>query len=468
MRLETVKTIDYRLILFSIASSISIFFLFSISAFDIKTIAAIFMLSVSVIILLNTDIAICLAIILLFAKFNILFYRVAVYGSIPIVLSYIITYRHRKTVYSNVANPIILPHILFFLLMLVSYLNTTRLMISVIVMLNFISMSLVIYCIGTSITNYRQIAPLIFVFLTVSALNGLHVIHGGITEGGRKFGFMGVTYVDFVCIAILILFGIALYYRKFILNSILVLFFSVSFFYTQTRSTMLALLAALIVGLAFIYINSEKFFFKKSVLLKYFLAAALCLTVIFIFITSFQPETAQRFSELSSGNAINLVDEKSFGQSSIITRVLIWYTALNAIKAHPIIGIGAYSFPFESFYYNTLPSDLFKLFVNGLTPHITYLAVLTETGIIGLVGFLLFLISTIAMPLRAFFNARAENQKYFSFGILLVQIYIACSMFVSDAWLWGQCGMLWSLVLGISLANYKIIVRSNRVHTLTD
>ena len=147
--------------------------------------------------------------------------------------------------------------------------------------------------------------------------------------------------------------------------------------------------------------------------------------------------------------------------NSIVSRFLIWHTALKAFFKHPIVGIGAYSFCFDSQFYRTIPLVLYKIWVKGMSPHITYLAVLTETGIVGFIGFAIFLVSTLRMGLKSVTHSITNGQKYFSLGIFIIQIYVFFSMAVTDAWLWGQCGMLWSMILGISLANYNIIMRSN-------
>jgi O-antigen ligase len=171
----------------------------------------------------------------------------------------------------------------------------------------------------------------------------------------------------------------------------------------------------------------------------------------------FIPEIFSRILEVFSSKHKALGSD-SIVSNSLISRLLIWHTALNAFFHHPIVGIGAYSFCFDSQHYRTIPLFLYKDFVKDLSPHITYLAVLTETGIVGVIGFLFFLLSTLKMGYTSIKRSKTVTDKYFSFGIFIVQIYIAFTMSISDAWLWGQCGMLWSIVLGISVANYKIIL----------
>jgi O-antigen ligase len=113
--------------------------------------------------------------------------------------------------------------------------------------------------------------------------------------------------------------------------------------------------------------------------------------------------------------------------------------------------------------YHRIPTELYIFFVQNLTPHETFLAVLAETGIIGFIGFIIFLSSTIVIAFKAVNSSITEKQKYFSLALLLLQIYIVTSMFMTDAWLWGQCGMLWAVIIGVSIANYKIILKENSI-----
>jgi hypothetical protein len=57
-----------------------------------------------------------------------------------------------------------------------------------------------------------------------------------------------------------------------------------------------------------------------------------------------------------------------------------------------------------------------------------------------------------------------SEQKFFSTILLTLQIYIFFSMFLTDAWLWGQCGMLWGMVMGLLIANNKIVKYTNRLN----
>ena len=73
--------------------------------------------------------------------------------------------------------------------------------------------------------------------------------------------------------------------------------------------------------------------------------------------------------------------------------MFIWHTAINTFSRKPLIGIGLYSFKYTSKEYYTIPKPFFKQYVENRTPHVAYLEVLVESGIIGFLGFLIFLFS---------------------------------------------------------------------------
>ena len=148
------------------------------------------------------------------------------------------------------------------------------------------------------------------------------------------------------------------------------------------------------------------------------------------------------------------IDEEGGTSNSLVMRVLIWSTAYNAFVAHPIVGIGVYGFPSSSAQYYTFPKLLYDRYVKGLTPHVGYLAVATETGVVGLAGFLFFVIAgirTVFRPLGELSGADRTHSLIFAW----VFSYIVLSMFTTDAWLWGQGIVLVGIVLGLSLGAAK-------------
>ncbi len=449
--------------------TVLVFLSYNHFGFNWKASFVITLLPFALVSIIHIDLAILAAIALLYFQTDLLSYRVAVFGFVPIVLASIFTFKVIPKSQKN-SNPVLAHFFIYVILMMPSLINCSDVPMAFVRLFNFFSMSLVFIIIGNLVTSYKQIKLFMIAYLCLSALNGISVLYLAATEGGRIFGFMGVVYVDFVCIAILIVLTMMLYFKKkhIVLLFLIAMFFTISFLATQTRGSALALVGTFGIGSLLLFLNSEKFNYSKRKL-SYIFSIGLVVFIAFIALSFIIfPESTKRFSELSSSTSISLSDEKSFGKSTIITRLLIWLTSLNAFLKHPIIGIGAYSFPFESIHYNLIPLQLYKLFVKGLSPHITYLAVITESGIIGLIGFIIFVFGSIKMSYSTFIRASSRIQIHFSFGILITQLYIACSMCITDAWEWGQCGMLWSIILGLAVANYSIVKKETGIHKYSE
>ena len=151
--------------------------------------------------------------------------------------------------------------------------------------------------------------------------------------------------------------------------------------------------------------------------------------------------------------------------SSFITRFFIWHTAYQAFLAHPLTGIGLYSFPFSSQYYFTIDPIFYKLFVKNLPAHTTVLALLAEVGIIGTLGFLIFLTSVFKLLINNLKKSISELNRLYSLMLIFLQVFILISMIMTDAWLWGNQLMLWAMLLAFSVSNKKLIA-SNSVKSI--
>jgi O-antigen ligase len=311
------------------------------------------------------------------------------------------------------------------------------------------------------INNYTQIKDFFKIYLGLSIANGISIIYMVVATHKRIFGFSGIVYVDYVCIAMLISIVLTIFKKGSLryIYCLISIFLFASLLFTQTRNTLISFGATFIFLIFFLFKNAESFQMKrKTLILTSILSLAVLACVIFILYSIF-PLIFDRISQLEAGEKFNYGSETDFGMSSLLTRFLIWYTALQAFLKHPIIGIGAFSFPFESIQYSKIPPFLFKKYVDGLSPHETFITKLAETGIVGFSGFIVFLVSSFRVSFKAFKIAIKNEEKIISLILLAIQIYILFSMFLSDAWLWGQCGMLWGISLGISLVNYKILLR---------
>ncbi len=427
--------------------------------FDIKVFGLIFGIPIVLIFLFSYEITWWLFLIILFVNFNVLDFQLVVLFTIPLALTFFITHRHKEVIPFH--NPVTLPLIIYFCAIIPSLINSINIFLSIYFMYNIVGFALLFYIIKEHINNYKEIKNALKIFLSLSLINGIIVIITSFLLHNRVFGFTGIVYVDYVCIAILISLFFAIYNKNtlriiYFLLSIILL---VSLIVTQTRNTLISLSATFIFLFFFIYKNSTALEIKKKYFLISTLISILTFAIIVYLTFTIFPLASARFDQLLGGEHLQIGSINDFGASSLVTRLLIWHTAVNAFLQHPIIGIGVFSFPYSSFLYFKIPPILFKSFVSGLSPHITFLASLTETGLIGFLGLVVFIISNLKLGFKAFHIANDKEARIISLILLSIQIYIVFSMFLTDAWLWGQCRMLWGVSLGLSLANYKISKR---------
>jgi len=198
---------------------------------------------------------------------------------------------------------------------------------------------------------------------------------------------------------------------------------------------------------------------KRSFLVVVLAASILLISSLVFVVTSINPEVSERAEETTKVE--KSIDQSGKVQSSLLTRVMIWHTAYFAFLEHPVIGIGAYSFPFSSYQYYHLPRMIFEDFVEGRTPHVTFIAVAVETGLIGLFAFLFFLIASLKFSYDSIKRSKSFEDSSFSLLLFGPLVYITISMLMTDAWLWGQGMILWGILLGFNLWNRKRIFQKN-------
>jgi O-antigen ligase len=276
----------------------------------------------------------------------------------------------------------------------------------------------------------------------------------------RAFGFAGIMAVDYIGIGIIVITILFLYSSNLwkIFYLILLSLFGISSLLAQTRNPWITVILILFLLSAYLFAKGRNLYVKRSLIISIVVATIIIIFVAYLSVpqiqNSLQNKSSQGF-DLSS----NAFDQEGKTQNSLTTRLLIWHTALNAFSAHPLIGIGAYSFPFASANYYSIPKTLYKQYVEGLSPHIAYLAILTETGIFGLLGFILLLYQTIKYSFKTIKLSKSREDLRISLILFWTLVYIYISMFMTDAWLWGHGIILWAIILGLNVTNYKRLIK---------
>lgn len=372
-----------------------------------------------------------------------------------VVLSFLFTHKFE---FKELNNQIFFYFIIFIISILPSYYNIfTEIPETLPLSLHLLFFAVIFSIVALHISNYLQIRYFLILFLLVSMLNGLYVIFTALLTGNRFFGFSGIMYVDYVGYSIVISFLYLMIKRS---RRLLILFafstFSLALIFTQTRSIWLVTGLTLLLIFIHLFIKNKKYNISR---LKISLAFAFVVATILVF-TFIIRDVNKGYFERVEIKKIEQTDDpmrQTLQINSLVTRYFIWSIAWDAFTSNPITGVGIYGFPFISKEYSSLDAFLYESFVDRLTPHETFLAILTESGIIGFLGFVIFLISTIVFAIKSYSLSKSDEELFYSEIILWLTLYTLFSMIITDAWLWGHGIVLWGILLGMSIANRKIL-----------
>ena len=132
-------------------------------------------------------------------------------------------------------------------------------------------------------------------------------------------------------------------------------------------------------------------------------------------------------------------------------RRLHWQTALNMIKAHPVIGVGLKTFLGNYASYKE-PNDPFT----GFNAHNSYLHLAAETGFFGLTVFIGMIVAAIIAWRRSYRKIRAPDFQAISLGLFGAFIaFLVVSIF--DSFLQSSnMTVLFYFILGLLMAANKI------------
>jgi O-antigen ligase len=355
--------------------------------------------------------------------------------------------------------PLKLSFVFYLITILPSIFNSINIWKTLFVSQNILAIFIIAIILYNYIDSYAKIKKIFLFVVAISSFNAFYAIMMGVITGRRFWGFAGLEHVDYLSIIATLFVIIAILSKniKKYLPLIFAIFFMTAMVITQTRNIFISFSVTLFLFVIYITIKNKKYGYNRVKLL--FSIIFLILVVgTFIYTTNvLSSNQFKRFGQIEKMESQKLTSQEDFSDNSFFTRLLVWHTAYKAFSAHPFIGIGAYSFPFSSQVYEQLPDALYKEYVEGLAPHLSFFAVLSETGILGFTGFIFLLGSLIKLIYRNLSNASSTTEIFYTTVISFAQIYILFSLFVTDAWLRGQCGLLWGTTMGCLAGCYKLI-----------
>lgn len=431
-----------------------ILYLTQYSGLNNAQLAILFSIPIVIICLFRFEFAVYFLILTLFFNIQISKIFPSELASIIIALSFLLTHKFK---FEEIKNPLNKYFLIFSITGVLSIYNSVNIPLNLLYLLRLVAFFIVLTAVQISIKNYAQIRRYLYFFLIMCLINGLDIIYLSVTTDLRVFGFAGIWYVDYVGLALVISLTFLLYNKKmkiYFISSLIILIAALIF--TQTRNAWLSSgISMLIIIVHFIFKSSDLGYNRKKVIIWSLFVIAL---IIFVSLQA-QNLNPGVFKRVSPQSLQPISDENNndVGISSFMTRIFIWHTAFQAFLAHPIIGIGLYSFPFSSQYYFTIDPIAYKLFVKNLPAHTTILAVMAEVGIIGSIAFLLFIYSLSKFLIRTLKDSLTEISQFYSLIFIYMQIFIFISMIMTDAWLWGHQLILWAILLAFFISNRKLI-----------
>lgn len=447
---------------FSVLFVISLIVLtaFSIQLFSLKMVYVLLGLALAILLSFNFYLMFTTLLLIVFTPFYFGIH-ISVIFSLFLILSLFLNFKFKKDEISQ--NPIISPLMAYIILASLSIYNAPKTINTLLDYSNLLSLIFLVIIVPIVFIERKKIDQIFYVFVTAILIHSVIVIFEGLSSGNRVFGFLGVFYVDLAGLAILysiifFLYSHGLKKYTFGFSSIIIL---IGLMLTQTRNAWLSTVVTLFFLLIFLFVKSKKYRMNRKVILIAITVFIIISGSIFIIASKdLNIDVGKRLE--AKTQKVNVTDNPTtIGDNSFLSRMFIWHTAINAFSRKPFIGIGLYSFKYTSKEYYTIPKPFFKQFVEHRTPHVAYLEVLVESGIIGFIGFIIFLFAVHKLLFKSLVLVSCIKEISQTLLVLVSLVYISFSMFMTEAWLYGQYLVWFGIIVGLIVANNKMLNSEN-------
>lgn len=444
---------QYYYLLLSLFSIFTLTFI--LSSVEVEVIYVFFLFSIASFVVFDFYLSFFVFLFLIFTP-----YVYSVHQSIffAIIVFISVTINFKSVARNNFKNSLFIPLLLFFSMSIISLVNTTELLSSLLEMFNLLSLIFIFYATIVAFKDINRMKKVFLAFIFFVFIHSLYVDYLGITTGKRIFGLLYVYYIDYAGLGAIASFILFLYSKglKKILPGIAFIVIMLGLIITQTRNAWLSFAVAIISLLVFLIYKSDKLFLKKYAVLSILAGTILVMIVVVLNSSGTNNNFGERLDIKSQTVELNEDDPYSVENNSFVTRIFIWHTAIMAFSEHPIIGIGSYSFMYTSQKFYKIPKGFYKLYVKGLKPHITYLQVLTETGVIGFISYIVLIISIIKLIVKTLrLQHKSAEDVVLTLMISWSLVYIVFSMLMTDAWSYGPYICWLGVLLGFLVNNYK-------------
>ena len=415
------------------------------------------------------SVAVALAgmVIMLFTSVTMSYFASSVVFSVVVALAVLI--HQRDLSWRALHTPLSVPLTIYGCAVLPSLVNAVDPLHSIALMFNMVAFLVAMYATYVSARDLRSVRRLAWWFLGMVILNAVVLILVALSTGQRQYGFATIMYVDYAGLGLCILASMTIMAkrrRRWVLLSATLLV-GAALILTQTRNAWISAFVTLVVSVLYLARHPSLTGLSRSALIRSVMVGLMVLVILATLVVLVNPSIADRAASTAETEA-EASGETVVVKSSLITRMMIWEATLNAFLSHPFVGIGVYGFAKASRQYSHLPRVFYDLYVRDLSPHVTFFAVLAETGLVGMAGFLVFLVGAMRVSLRTVRTAANLALQRRAFLGLVGVVYCTVSMFFTDAWLWGHGIVLLGLIIGLVLANRRISERHRVAVTPAD
>lgn len=363
-------------------------------------------------------------------------------------------WRFRDKAWREFRNPLGFPLLLYGACVLPSFLNASRPWTSLYMLVfNVGAFIIVLFGLGASLRTYQSVRFVTIGYLTLTVANAVYIVALSLSGVARPFGLAGIFIVDFLGLGTCLAAAMAMVSHGLTRRLLVACsaFIAIALVLTQTRGVWLVSLFTLIVLVASGIVLAPLLDFSRRSLLATLVVGSCVVVGGGALVVALNPKIESRATELTDKSAYG-INSQGYTQNSLITRVFIWSSAWSAFQAHPIVGVGVYSFRWSSREYTELSRTLYDRYVAKLSVHQTHLAVLAETGILGFVGFMVFVTTALRHGFRSVSALCDLRGRRYAFVAAVGLVYCIASMVITDAWLWGQQIVLLGMVMGCMTA----------------
>jgi len=266
--------------------------------------------------------------------------------------------------------------------------------------------------------------------ICVSLISFYYLLSGNITFDSRlKAFYLSPNHLAMYLAPIIIILIYFLLNEKKenkLLNLILLIIVSIPLYFTYSYGAFLGILA----GISYLLFKSKKFIYKNIFIS--IISVFLFLLLIFM--------SANKVEQIANSQS----------RSSFHSRMMIWNSAGKIIKDNPLFGIGPGTFQ-ETYLSYSIKFDEPYLEWAVPQPHNIFLAFYLQTGLIGLIGFILILIWLFSY----------KNMVQFVFITKALMIYTLVHGLVDTTYWKNDLAFIFWIIIGLNFFGSRNILKNN-------